>query len=231
MKFLIVVLSLLTCSTTFGGAAGVTGMIDASPYRSLTHDSCANSLALLLTESGGPNSTVTVCTFTIFDARGVKKADNIPFANGIGAENVTVACFEKTRAVVLVQTAAADIYYSVTVTTKGVTGLGSRANTDCRFRFVAGKNVVSYLSSSDAAQLFDAKLQPLGSPATVLGSPSVLNLGKYFRCTDGSRTQIWKVDSKGFTKLIDEAGEYVEINESKRMCCIEDGDSHWLCKY
>lgn len=231
MKTPIMILALLTISATCADAAGVTGTIDASPYKSLTHDLKANSLALLQTKSGGGSSTVTVCTFTIYDPRGEKKVDASAFPAGIGSENVTVSHFDKTWAIVMVQTTASDVYFSIKISPKGVSILGSREDVDFRFRFASGNNVVSYISSTKTVQLFDAKLQSLGSPVTVLGSPSALNLGKYFRCSDGSRTQIWKVDNKGFTKLIDEAGGYEEINEAKRSCCIEDGDTHKLCKY
>jgi len=231
MKNLMTCLAIGAFSVTVYAGAGVTGTIDASPYNRLVHDLAANSLALTLAKSGGSGSTVTVCTFTIFDPKAQKKVDGVPFAEGIGAQNVAITYFDKKWAVLLVETAVSDIYCSVQISSKGMVVLGSRPGTEFRFRIASGKNIVSYISATKTVQLFDAKLQPRGVPATLLGTPSALNAGRYFHCGDGARTQIWKVDSKGFTKLLDEAGDYKEVNEAKRLCCIEEESTHKLCKY
>ncbi|MCX7004244.1 MAG: hypothetical protein NTV22_13365 [bacterium] len=231
MKNLMTCLSICAFSAAVHAGAGVTGTIDASPYSRLVHDLAANSLAMALAKTSGPGSTVVVCTFTIFDPKAQKKVDGVLFAEGIGAQNVAITYFDKKWAVLLVETTGTDTYFSVKLSAKNMVALGSRSGTDFRFKFMSGKNIVSYINATKTVQLFDANMQPLGAPATVLGTPNALNAGGYFYCGDGTRTQIWKVDRRGFTKLLDEAGDYKGINEAKRLCCIEDGATHKLCKY
>jgi len=202
--------------------AAVLGTVNLTGYNNYKHDVKGNTVACRYTRS---NQQIDSCTLTLFDKTGTKKIE-IAFPEAIGKGNCTVRACDGTWVLVQMD----DKYYSVVLSTTGVTVLGTASDTVFRYRFMAGKLLVSYIGSTKSCQVFDRKLSSVGAAATILGTPQPLNLGKYFYCEGDGRTQIWGV-KKVLVKLIDETGEYEEIYEPGRLCCIVDDDLHKICKY
>lgn len=216
----------LTILAALAGAlqlyGAVLGTVNLTDYNSYKHDIKGNTVASKYTRV---NQLITSCTLSLFDKTGTKKID-VTFPAAVGKGNCIVRACDGTWALLQMD----DKYYSVVLSTSGVTILGTALDTVFRYRFMSGKLLVSYLSTSKTCQVFDRKLSSVGAPVTVLGTPQSLNLGKYFYCESDDRTQIWSV-KKELAKLIDEPGEYEQIYEPGRLCCIKDNNSHTICKY
>jgi len=233
-KVLIAILIFMGMSTAVN-AAGVYGTVDLTDYDDYKHDLKGNTLALLIEKDSiaimiGKEipSTISSCTLVTFD----KKADtkiHVPFGEAFGNDKVEIICFDKTWALLRVD-GSATTYYSVKLGKKEVSILGSVLDTEFRFQFMSGKDLVSVLNSGYTCQLFNQKMEKIGSSVALIGKAHSLNDGKYFYCEDGTTTKIYKV-KKGFEEVISETGDYKEINEPKRICCIKDGHDHKICKY
>ena len=233
-KFFIAIVIFMGMATTVN-AAGVYGTVDLTGYDEYKHDLKGNTLALLIEKSSsaimvGENipSTISSCTLVTFDKKANEKI-RVQFDEAIGNEDVEVICFDKTWALLRVD-GADTTYYSVKLGKKEVSILGSVLDAEFKFQFMSGKNLVSVLNSSYICQLFNQKMEKIGSSIDLIGKAHPLNDGKYFNCADGTTTKIYKV-KKGFEEVISETGDYKEINEPKRICCIRDGDDHKICKY
>lgn len=200
----------------------VLGTVHLTDYNSYQHDIKGNTVASKYTRS---NQVIDSCTLVLFDKAGTKKIE-VAFPEAIGKANCSVRACAGTWALLQMD----DTYYSVALSTSGVTILGTASDTVFRYRFMSGKLLVSYIGSTKSCQVFDRNLSSVGAAVTILGTPQPLNLGKYFYCEGDGRTQIWGV-KKELTKLIDETGEYEEIYEPGRLCCIKDDDLHKICKY
>ena len=229
-KILVIAVILMGFSTAIN-AAGVYGTIDLSEYNDDKHDLKGNTLAILLEMEGGGGGgggTISNCTIVLFDKKANEKI-RVVFPEAIGNDKVDITYFDKTWALLKVSGADAT-YYSVKLGKTGVTILGSILDSEFRFRFASGKNLVSVLNQDNLTQLFNQKLEEVGTSIALIGKATPLNSGKYFRCEDGTITKIYKI-KKGFEEIISETGDFKEINELKRICCIKDGDSHKICKY
>lgn len=217
---------IVTILTAVAGAlqlyGAVLGMVDLTGYNSYKHDVKGNTVASKYTRV---NQLITSCTLTLFDKTGTKKID-VTFPEAVGTGDCNVRACDGTWALLQMD----DKYYSVLLSTSGVTILGTASDTVFRYRFMSGKLLVSYIGSTKSCQVFDRTLSSVGAAVTILGTPQPLNLGKYFYCEGDGRTQIWSV-KKELTKLIDETGEYEAIYEPGRLCCIKDDDAHKICKY
>ncbi|MCX7846472.1 MAG: hypothetical protein N2595_00350 [bacterium] len=213
---------LAVCTIVFQLHAGVLGTVNLTDYDSFKHDTKGNTVASMYTRE---NQQITSCTLSMFDKTGTKKID-VTFPEAVGKPNCIVRACDGTWALLQM----GDTYYSVVLSTSGVTILGTAANTVFQFRFMAGKLLLSYIGNTDSCQVFDRRLSSVGAPVTVLGAPHSLNQGKYFYCEGNDRTQIWAVKNE-LIKLIDETGEFAEIYEPGRLCCIQDDDLHKICKY
>lgn len=216
------------CVTTV--EAGIYGTIDLGDYQCCYHDSVGNTLAITIDWSDDTgNSTISNCTLAVFTKKGVKKF-SLNFDKAIGSDKIDILYFEKTWAIVRVEGNDSKVF-SLKLSKKAATVLGEiLEDANFGFRFVSGKNIVSFVNSEKTCQLYDQKLEKIGASVVLIGRPYKLNGGKYFYCEDNDKTQIFKV-KKGFEKVIDQAGEFEEINEQKRLCCIRNGDFHKICKY
>ncbi len=229
MKRIFIYLIIFAGITATANAAGVYGTLDLSEYNESAHDLKGNTLAILLEmDGGGGGGAISNCTLVLFDKKAKEKI-RVIFPEAIGEDKIDITYFDKTWALLKVD-GTDDTYYSVKLEKKGVTILGSKLNSEFRFRFASGKDLVSILASDDSCQLFNQKLEEVGVAVTLIGNPRPINDGRYFHCEDGTTTKIYKV-KKGFEEVISETGKFKEINELKRICCIQDGDSHKICKY
>ncbi len=233
-KFLIAIVIFMGMTTAVN-AAGVYGTLNLAGYDDYRHDLKGNTLALLIEESSsaimiGENipSTISSCTLVTFDKKASEKI-RVSFDEAIGDNKVEIICFDKTWALLRVE-GVSTMFYSVKLGKKDVSVLGSVLDAEFRFRFMSGKDLVSVLNTDNKCQLFNQKMEKIGSSVDLIGKAFSLNDGKYFYCGDGTTTKIYKV-KKGFEEVISETGDYKAINQPKRICCIRDGDNHKICKY
>ena len=210
--------------------AGVLGTLDLTGYEDNRHDLKGSTVAVSVTKEGGGGGggIITACTITVFDCKGQQKL-SVPFAEAIGGTKVQIEHFDKSWVIVNVESGT-NYYYSLALSSKGVTVLGSALEDDVNVRYAYKKIVVGYKNSTKQCQLYDQELQPLGAAVTILGNPRALNGGAYFYCEGDGKTQIYRV-RKTIEKLIEANGAYKEINEAKRLCCIQEDEKHTICKY
>ena len=228
ISFLAVLMVGLFWGASVLSAAGIYGTLDLSSYETYKHDEKASTIALNFDKNS--DNQITACSISIFDKNAVEKY-NVPFSQAIGAKSVSILAFAKNWC--LLQTTinnSNNMVYSVKVTSNEAVILGEIPTTSFQYRFTAGKYVVSYLTSTKIAQLYDKNLQPVGVSSTLIGRPHSLNSGKAFYCENDSKVMIYKVKS-GFELILDSNGEFESINEAKRLCCIKDGNIHKIAKY
>ena len=228
LSFLATLMVGLLLGTSILSAAGIYGTLDLSSYETYKHDIKASTIALDFTKNS--DNQITACSISIFDKKAVEKY-NVPFEQAIGAKSVSILAFSKNWC--LLQTTinnATNMVYSIKITSSEAIILGEIPTTSFQFRFITGKYIVSYLTSSKTAQLYDKNLQVVGVPTTLIGRPHSLNSGKALYCENDSKVMIYKIKT-GFELIIDSNGEFESINEAKRLCCIKDGNIHKIAKY
>ena len=228
LSFLAMLMVGVFLGTTILSAAGIYGTLDLSTYETFKHDLKASTIALDFSKN--TDNQITDCSISVFDKNAVEKY-NVPFEQAIGAKSVSILAFSKNWC--LLQTTvnnSSNMVYSIKITSSEAIILGQIPTTSFQFRFTAGKYIVSYLTSTKTAQIYDKNLQAIGLPATLIGRPHSLNSGKALYCEDDSKVMIYKIKA-GFELIIDSAGEFESINESKRLCCIKDGKIHKIAKY
>jgi len=229
MKRILIYIIIFIGIASTANAAGVYGTLDLSEYNDDKHDLKGNTLAILVEmDGGGGGGIISNCTLVLFDKKAKEKI-RVDFPEAVGEDKIDIKYFDKTWALLEVE-GTEDTYYSVKLGKKGVTILGSILDSEFKFRFASGKDLVSVLNHDNLAQLYNQKMEKVGDSIALIGKAGPLNDGRYFRCEDGTITKIYKV-KKGFEEVISETGDYKEINELKRICCIKDGDSHKICKY
>jgi len=208
------------------------GTIDLVNYDDWYHDFGASTLAVQNLLSAG---VITQSTLVVFDKKGVEKSRAV-FTEAVGKDDVRISYFEKGWAILRVD-GDTNIYYSVKVG-RIITVLGTNTEYQMSFRFAGKAGVVSYFNATQQAQLFDKKLVPVGTPATLIDRPrgpinNSLNGGTFFYCEAGNQVQVWNV-KKGLLLVIQDTGTWNLINEAKHLCCIEDDsttDVHKLYTY
>ena len=200
------------------------GTVDLSIYEDYAHDSGANTLAMDVGRNAG---IVTQCTLVLFDKKCVEKI-SAPFTNVNGMANVFIDYFEKNWAI-LRATGSTTIYYSVKISSAPKV-LGTQTGLAMNYSYAGKSFVVSYFNSTLTCQVFNVALQPVGAPVATIGRPHKLGSGGFFYCQGGGQTQIWKV-KKGLALIVQDAGNFVDINQQKRLCCIQSNTVHKIYAY
>ena len=207
-----------------GGQVDVTGSVD---YR---HDTLGNILALSIGKSAAKAPPIKL-KMAYYDKKGVKIGE--PSLGGLKTvTNASIAYFEKSWAILLVQDADTTLYYSVKVGSSASI-LGTAATNDFLFCFAGKNGAVSCSMASNGtwlAQVYDKTLARVGATRLVLTNPAPLNAGTYFYCAHNNQVEIWRV-KKGLDQAVNANGQFVAINEPKKLCCVQDATTHAFYLY